>query len=716
VAEVVRGIPKTKEENPMPHTLNRRDFLIVSGSAASLALASNVSQGASTDTLADIFPKQPRCRSLLACDVRRYSLDERILLFTLQGLVNRERPQLYLISTGDCEHWLDYYKERLGVSHQFSRSPYELLDTYRDRIAGYRIYDPDNLHTINLAITMAGLDHALPVHPVDEDEYRRLGLERKDDLRGRFKDRYDAYRWGLENLQSKCSQRVVANLCMDWPHWPSESIEAIDFFVKLGAFQLDCSSAWGHPRDVAILRDLYERMEKPGCVLGWHCARDHEHEAVGLAADYGLFALCNLRSPNYSIHPSIGPEGEPAYSQALDEERLARAKKVEPKVYLANLQTDGDAAWAMTNRYNAKWLDPERGQFPMSWSLMPSVYHLGPGLLEYYHETRTDNDCLICGPSGVLYTYPHRHPDPMPFLRMTRKAMNRCATNVMNVNAWNLPIAYRGVHPNAFFDLMRKELPDALGFVRGMGESAFEPSILDEKAPIVYCGEAVHYFDNPYHLLKDFADACPNRPLFIFCYVNHNITLWQMLDGYLRWPKEFEVLRLDEFMIKLRSAIGQGIIKDDLYPKKEGVREILKADTRVEWDKTLTDVLDLGDLAIATRGECLNHFDEERIGGCDEPDLEAAYQFELCQKTAMMVRRACNGRGIYVGNRRKGLEDFLCLYRNVPDPDVLIRISDWWHTWPEEGTRPLKELQRATIRAVRVAKWLQKVNDGWGEL
>ena len=698
----------------MFRVLNRRDFLALTGATAAVALSAEHTE-ADSPKIGDIFPKSPRCRSVLACDVRRYALDERMMFFTLQGLVNRKRPQLYLISTSTCEHWLDYYRERFGVTHERVASPYNLLDTFRDEIQGYRIYDPNNLHTFNVAATMAGLDRALPIHPDYEVQLRRLGLRKMDDLRGKFKDRYDAYQWSVENLLPHCSRRLVANLCMDWPHWPSESVEAIDFFVKLGVLQVDCSSARGHPRDIAILRSIYERLEKPGCVIGWHCARDHEHEAVLLAAGYGLFAICNLSSPNYSIHPSVGPSKTPRYSQPLSRERLARAKKVEPKVYLANLQTDGDAAWAMTNMYNDKWPNPERGLFPMNWSIMTSVYHLGPGLLEYYHETRTDDDYLICGPSGIAYTYPHLHPDPIPFLRMTREAMKRVGLRVMNLDAWNRNLAWRGVHPRRFFDLLRVELPEALGFVRGMGESAFEPSVLDDGAPIVYCGEAIHIHDNPYDLMKTFADACPNRPLFIFCYVNHNITLGQMLDGFRRWPAEFEVLRLDEFMIKLRTALDAGLVKDDLYPEKAGAIEILKHDNQPLWPEALEEVLDLADLAEASRKGCLAYFGEQ-IGGCDDRDLEAVFQFALCHRAADMVRKACEARGIYVGNRRKGLEDFYKIYRNIPDGKILTQISDWWHAWDDEPTHKLDELQSATPRLVRVARWLEEMNDGWKPL
>ena len=698
----------------MSQTLDRRSFLELSGAGAALALGVPHAE-ARSPRLRDIFPSVPRCQEAVVVDIRRYALDERMMFLVLQGLVNRKQPRLYLISTKDCEFWVDYYNERCGLDFIRYGSAFTTLDVFQEDIDGYRLYDPENLHTFNLAATMAGIDRALPVHPRYEKNAKRAGLRRVDDLQGKFRDRYDANQWSLDNLLPHCTTRVAANICMDRPHWSTVSVLAQDFVTSLGAFQMDCSASRAHPRDIGMLRELYARMEAPGCVLGWHCARDTEHEAVSLAADHGLFVLCNLRSTNYSIHQAVGHPAPDSYEQPLPEERRALSAKVESKVYIAPLITDGDAAWAMTNRLDGKWANPERGNIPMNWGFMPSVYHLGPGLLKYYQETRTDNDYLIAGPCGVGYTYPHLHPDPTPFLRMTREAMDRLGMNVANVGTWDPRLAYHGVNPFEFFDHMRRELPDTIGFVRGLGESVWAPSVLDGGAPIVYSNLAIHRNDDPWQRIQALVEACPNRPLFVFSYINHSITLAQMCDAASRNPEQIEFLRLDEFMTKLRVARSSGMVGSDLVPDKTGCRRLLMNEMRPKWSETLDDVLALAELDDASRADCLAHF-AKRIGGCDLCDLTAAYQFDLCQSTAMMMKIACNGRGVYVGDRRKGTEDFLSLYTSVPNPDAIADVSEWWYRWDCDGVQDLPALQTATKNVVRAARWLQEVNDGWKPL
>ncbi len=697
----------------MFHNINRREFISLSSLAALQALGANAS-ASQVARLTDIFPATPQCKNLVVADIKSSDVDERITFLTLQGLINKKQPQVYLLSNEHCEFWVDYYQQRFDIQHTRTDSVYTLLEMFRDKISGYRIYDPDNLYTINLASVMASLDYALPIHPQHEAKMKQAGLRCIDDLQGKFKDRYDAYRWSIDNLYSLCSQRVIANFCMDRPHWPSHVITALDFFVSRDAFQVDLSSSRAHPKDMSLLGEIYERMEKPGCVVGWHCARDLEHEAVSLAADHGIFVICNLSSPNYSIHQSVKPAEPSTLSQALPPAKQAASTKVESKVYIAPLITDGDAAWAMTNRMDDKWTNSERGKAPMNWGFMPAVYHLGPGMLQYYIETRTDNDYLIAGPSGIGYTYPHLHPDPLPFLQMTRESMKRLDLRIANIVTWDPRLSHKGVNPTGFHNLMRREIPEALGFVRGLGDSLWEPSILDDGAPVVYSSLAIHRGDDPNERLQDLIKACPNRPLFIFAYVNHSITLAQLLETANKNSKNVEFLRLDEFMIKLKTAIKTGQVKNELYPDKSRCGALLIKEFRPKWQSALDSVLSMEPLTAASKEECLTHF-AKRIGGCQQDELAAAFQFDLCQNTAKLVQIACYSRGVYIGARRQGVKRFLELYASLPDKEIFQQISKWWHEW-DQGIQTIPQLQKALKRIIPVAQWLKQQNQDWRQI
>jgi GxGYxYP putative glycoside hydrolase C-terminal domain/GxGYxYP_N second domain/GxGYxYP_N 1st domain len=60
---------------------------------------------------------------------------------------------------------------------------------------------------------------------------------------------------------------------------------------------------------------------------------------------------------------------------------------------------------SMADVQKAFWLHPRRGEVPLGWEVAPVFAKVGPAVLEYYFETLTDNDYLVCGPSGIGYNY-----------------------------------------------------------------------------------------------------------------------------------------------------------------------------------------------------------------------------------------------------------------------------------------------------------------------
>ncbi|MBN1817449.1 MAG: hypothetical protein JW828_08810 [Sedimentisphaerales bacterium] len=93
----------------------------------------------------------------------------------LQGLVNRDAPRLYLLAI-DSQHqrgqsvdqyWLDYLQAEDNWLHNRStktiQSVEDLIKTFRPYIQGVVVYDPKVAATSNVASTIAGTDHLLPV-------------------------------------------------------------------------------------------------------------------------------------------------------------------------------------------------------------------------------------------------------------------------------------------------------------------------------------------------------------------------------------------------------------------------------------------------------------------------------------------------------------------------------------------------------------------------
>lgn len=153
-----------------------------------------------------VFPTFAQPRHLQVANVHGLGGADQTLLATLQGIVNRSRPEIYLEFDPVDRTWLD----DLGVPTTRHSDALDLVARYRDRATGAIVYDPDVPDTINVATTMAGLRGAVVASAGQAGTH---GLRVVDDLRGRFtKDSEKTYAWMLKHLLPKCISRMICGL------------------------------------------------------------------------------------------------------------------------------------------------------------------------------------------------------------------------------------------------------------------------------------------------------------------------------------------------------------------------------------------------------------------------------------------------------------------------------------------------------------------------
>ncbi|MBE1610755.1 GxGYxYP domain-containing protein [Actinopolymorpha pittospori] len=160
------------------------------------------------------LPTFAQIQSLDVVDITGLSGDEKLLLGTLQGVVNRNRPRIYLIgddaTSGEGRRtWLD----ELGVPTTTHDDAWDLVTKYRSAVHGSVVFDPDVPDSINVATTLSGLRNLVVASPALADRlattYRIPVL---DDLRGRFTDRIHAYQWQYDQLWAKTTHRMLVGL------------------------------------------------------------------------------------------------------------------------------------------------------------------------------------------------------------------------------------------------------------------------------------------------------------------------------------------------------------------------------------------------------------------------------------------------------------------------------------------------------------------------
>ncbi|WP_084782194.1 GxGYxYP domain-containing protein [Bacillus niameyensis] len=159
------------------------------------------------------LPTFPKAKQLDVLDIEKKSGDEKILFATLQGNVNREEPRIYLIENKFEEGKYTWLKD-LEVPYTVMKDPWDVLLKYKNEVAGMIIYDPEVQDTINVATTIAGVRNAVVASPSLAEKLQKEPYQLKviEDLRTKFSNGLDAYRWQFENLWSETTDEMLIGL------------------------------------------------------------------------------------------------------------------------------------------------------------------------------------------------------------------------------------------------------------------------------------------------------------------------------------------------------------------------------------------------------------------------------------------------------------------------------------------------------------------------
>ncbi len=346
-----------------------------------------------------VFPHSPPpAKRLLVCDVRDLPDDEKLLLVSLQGIVNRESPRIYLIFNSVDERWLSWMKERGDIEEiEWVKNPRTLLGRFRNKLKGMIITDPEVPASIDGATMLAGIENGVIVSP-RLIPYLSLPILR--DLRGRWKRNYEVYDWALKNLWDKLNHQFIVSLPPNW-------VVMRDYAIQFKAFtfwitgEVDGKPPVADPlEEQLVIEDLLGRMPPNTGVLGIPYAGKgigiQEEGGVALWSKYGKF-LAWSHIPNLSVHSGT--------RRKEFRQTPAPLPPLGHKIYVTFLISDGDAPVNWYDFYLRRyWGDPQRGKFPLAWTVGPTVYDLIPDIMDYYYSRANENDYFVCA-FGVGYAF-----------------------------------------------------------------------------------------------------------------------------------------------------------------------------------------------------------------------------------------------------------------------------------------------------------------------
>lgn len=161
------------------------------------------------------LPSFAKVKRLNVADIYDAPGDVKLLLATLQGIVNRSEPRIYLLESDEEGKytWLN----SLNVPYTVHSDYWEIVKLFKNEVRGIIVYDPAVPDSINVATTLAGLNDAVVASPALAQVLTAAPYNLKvlNDLQGKFKDRLDAYTWQYDHLWSRTTHRMLIGLSPD---------------------------------------------------------------------------------------------------------------------------------------------------------------------------------------------------------------------------------------------------------------------------------------------------------------------------------------------------------------------------------------------------------------------------------------------------------------------------------------------------------------------
>jgi len=359
------------------------------------------------------------------------STPEMYLFSSLKGIINRTQPRIFSYE-GDAFAEGQYtWLQSLGLTWTEYSNNWDLITKYRNEINGLIVYDPAQTATINLATILAKDKKALIASPalLTRLTSAPYNLPILQDLRGQYSSKLQVYQTIFNTYWPSLDHRLVIGLNPD-----VHKAALREYAVATGL-----ATIWLDP-DVSgeseLLNQFLASMPAGSNFMGWW---PNEQPGVQRTSQYGITTIASDWSCNLTMHSGM--------PRTINVKPIPPKPTLQNKIYVAFILSDGDNLQYVEHLMRKLWNNPDRGSVPMGWTVSPAMVDAMPGALNFYHQTATNNDNLISGPSGYGYTYPNSWPNQNALNQFAAKTeeYNRIA-GLRVVTVWNTIVG--GINQN----------------------------------------------------------------------------------------------------------------------------------------------------------------------------------------------------------------------------------------------------------------------------
>ena len=477
-------------------------------------------------------------------------LEKQVFLISLQGNANRKQPQLYFIYP---EGWnftytpyvFDYYRNQKFYDFRRLSTVEQALETFKESVEGYVIWDRNVRTSLIVAFTAAGLMNAVVVDESLIPIVERAGLEKMVDLRDKFTGWTDAriYQWAYDQYWEDCSRDFI--IWLGGEHGKVLKPGVADWGMINRAFFNDLSTKPEDKEEYLLAGRLLSQMNPMAMVMGWHSyKKDLERDHVKLVSSYGLRVEGLHTLPNLSFSHHV-PATPGFVYQNNHNIQPGKIYVPQDKIYIACIQTDGLGIGA--------WHEPGRGEIPYAWEVIMNYSWLAPAMMEYFYTMATPNDYFIGALSGPGYIYPKAVPqDKLPGLIAEAQEM----MELLDLRIFEIMDYSEGATVEGNTELTREVvdayyqgMPNAIGFINGYAP-AFTFAI-KEKRPLI----SYDYYLSPTKTeeeavtdLHELAALNQKRPYFLLMHVREYSNVQRVKSIIDKLGPEYELVPLDVFI------------------------------------------------------------------------------------------------------------------------------------------------------------------------
>lgn len=406
-------------------------------------------------------PKMPvPAKHLFVINVHNLPFNTKVLLYTLQGLVNRKQPRIYVVSEESDSFWLQEMQKQGDTSSPiFVQDPLSLVNQFRSAFRGAVIPDPKVYISPDIAVDIAAAEDLLVATP---QLAKQLHIPIRVDLRGRFKNDADALRFLNTHLLAHLNPYLA--LCLDPSILDSGAIDyivaakGITFWVTGPRAQNLPGADMGGELEQG--KWLFAHMPLNAVVHGFYWHGDgvglNEGPGVALASRFGKITTVSDYVTNFSVYSGV------KLSHITQPPQPAPPPLDRSKVYLAITMSDGDNLCTWRAFFRNYFTDPLHGSIPIGWGMGPTLIDCAPTWVKWYYQHAAPSDEFLCDVSGVGYIYPpdwatalkNRDAAFRSFYNLTWRYMRRLdmhTLRLMGVDAASIAQVARYLPQVAFF-------------------------------------------------------------------------------------------------------------------------------------------------------------------------------------------------------------------------------------------------------------------------